>query len=118
MIEEFVQWVNSKRVYHLEYVHLDGSDLPVVSKPTWSLAHQNADGSLSQGIGILETSPDGCTARFTAEQLGTVTITVSAVVGPTAIATQTFTISVLPHPPLTARSPTLRISQHRNGPTH
>ncbi len=115
---EFTQWLHTKKLYHIDHEHLDGSDLPLTTKPTWSLTHVNADGSPSQGIGMLETSPDCHTARFVAEQLGTVTITISAAISPTAVASTTFEINVLPHPPATARSATLRISQHRNGPTH
>jgi hypothetical protein len=101
--ETFTQFLGQRKVYTIDHEHLDGSDLPIVGKPTWTVAHQNADGSPSQGIGILETSPDGCTARFTAEQRGAVTITVSAVVGPTAVATKVFQVNVKAHPPVTAR---------------
>jgi hypothetical protein len=58
--QEFVQPTNTKRIYHID--HHNGSDLPVISKPSWTMAHYNADGSLSQCIGTLETSPDAETA--------------------------------------------------------
>ena len=116
---EFTQWLHTRKLYCIDHEHhLDGSDLPIVSKPTWTVAHTNSDGSPSQGIGVLETAPDSCMARFFAEQLGTVTITVHAAVSPTAVASTTFTIHVKAHPPITARSPTFKISQHRNGPIH
>jgi hypothetical protein len=116
---EFTQWVNSKRVYHLDLESLDGSDFPLVSKPTWTLAHFNADGSPSQCIGTLETPPDAHMGRITTGQLpGRIEITVSAVTSPTTVATQIFTVNVAAHPPVPGRSPAFRISQHRNGPMH
>ena len=53
---EFTQWTNSKRLYHLDLESVDGSDFPH-SKPTWTLAQFNADGSPGQ-VGTLETPPD------------------------------------------------------------
>lgn len=115
----FTQWVNTKRIYHIDLEHLDGSDLPVISKPIWSVTHANADGSPAQSIGVIETSPDCHTARITTGPLpGSITVTVSAVASPTAIATQTFTINVAAHPHVARPSPTLRVSQHRNGSIH
>jgi hypothetical protein len=116
---EFTQWVNTKRVYHLDLESLDGSDFPLISKPVWSLTHHNADGSPAQCIGTLETPPDLHMGRITTGPLpGTITVAVTASISPTAVATQTFTINVAAHPPAPGRSPTFRISQHRNGPTH
>jgi hypothetical protein len=116
---EFIQWVNSKRVHHLDLESLDGSDFPVITKPVWTLTHQNADGSPSPCIGVLETPPDCHMGRITAgPDPGTITVTVTAVISPTAVATQTFKINVMAHPPVPGRSPTFRISQHRNGPMH
>ena len=116
--DEFTQWIDSKKLYHVDHLRLDGTDLPLVSKPTWSLQHFNADGSPSQAIGTLHTSPDCFTARFSAEHLGTVTVTISAVVSPTMVASKTFKITVAPHPPVTTRAPTFKVTQHRNGPVH
>ncbi len=117
--EEFTQWLNTKKIYLVDFEHLDGSHLSVISKPTWSMVHKHADGSPAQAIGVLETSPDGCTGRITTEHLaGSIEVTVIAPVSPSAVASRTFTINVLAHPPVTARSPTFRISQHRNGPIH
>ena|SRR6478672_2754469 len=91
---EFIQWVNSKRVYHLDLESLDGSDFPVITKPVWTLTHQNADGSPSPCIGVLETPPDCHMGRITAgPDPGTITVTVTAVISPTAVATQTFKIT-------------------------
>src|SRR6478736_489232 len=93
---EFIQWVNSKRVYHLDLESLDGSDFPVITKPVWTLTHQNADGSPSPCIGMLETPPDCHMGRITAgPDPGTITVTVTAVISPTAVATQTFKINVM-----------------------
>jgi hypothetical protein len=115
--QEFLQPTNCKRIYHID--HHDGSVLPVVSKPSWTLTHYAADGSQTQSIGTLETSPDGETGRITTGNLpGSILITVTASVSPTAVATKTFKINVAAHPPVTSRSPAFRISQHRNGPTH
>jgi|ERR1700687_158042 len=120
-VEQFTQWVGSKKLYHLDHVHhLDGSDLPVIAKPTWTLTHHDAAGlPAPHGIGVLETSPDAHTGRITTGPTpGSITVTVTAVVSPTVVASNTFKINVAAHPALTARAPTLRISQHRDGPTH
>jgi hypothetical protein len=91
----------------------------VVSKPIWTVTHFAADGSQTQSIGTLETSPDGETGRITTGHLpGSIEITVTASVSPTAVAVKTFKVKVAAHPPVTSRSPSFRVSQHRNGPTH
>jgi hypothetical protein len=54
--------------------------------------------------------------RLTTHMPGIVTITVTAVISPTAVATKTFQIAVKEHPPVSARSPAFTISQHRNSP--
>ena len=114
---EFTQWTNSKRLYHLDLESVDGSDFPH-SKPTWTLAQFNADGSPGQ-VGTLETPPDLHMGRITTGPLpGKIVVTVTAVMSPTAVASQTFTINVEAHPQVAGRSPSFRISQHRNGPIH
>ena len=114
--ERFTQFLDTKKIYNLDHLHLDGSVLPLISKPVWSLAHSNADGSPALSIATLETSPDGQSARITAEMLGTVEVTVTAAVSPTAVATKTFHINIAVHPPVTAGAPTFTISQHRDRP--
>jgi hypothetical protein len=115
MTEEFTQWVNSKRVYHIDHESLDGSDFPLTSKPVWTLTQTNADGTPGQ-VGTLETPPDAHMGRITTGPLpGTITVTVTAVASPTAVATQTFKIRVESHPPVAGRAPAFKISQHRNG---
>jgi hypothetical protein len=52
----------------------------------------------------------------THHMVGTVTITVSAAVSPTAMAIKTFQIAVVEHPPITARAPTFQVTQNRNSP--
>lgn len=117
--EEFVQWTNSKRIYHIDHLHLDGSHLPVVSKPTWTMEYKNEDPNVSQGLGTIETSPDGTSARITThDQPGTITITVSASVSPTAFASKVFTIAVKRHLAVTTRAPTFTVTQSRNGSIH
>jgi hypothetical protein len=117
--EKFRQWTNSKRLYTVDHEHLDGSDLPIVSKPVWTLTHYNADGSASASIATLETSPDGCSGRLTTHDLpGTVIVAITAVVSPTSVASKTFAICVEKHPPITSRSPTFTIRQARNGSIH
>jgi len=97
---EFRQWTNSKRLYHLDLEAVDGSDFPH-SKPTWTLAQFNADGSPGQ-VGTLETPPDLHMGRITTGPLpGKIVVT-----------------DVEAHPQVAGRSPTFRVSQHRNGPTH
>jgi hypothetical protein len=115
---EFTQFLSTKKVYHIDLENLDGVDAPLISKPVWTFAHENADGSPAQRIGTIEMSPDCHTVRFTAETVGTVTATVTALASPTAAATQTFKIKVDSHPPVPAHSVSFRISQHRNGPIH
>jgi hypothetical protein len=116
-LERTCPTLNTKKLYTVDHEHIDGSDLPIVTKPTWTLQHFNADGSPSQAIGVFETSPDGCSARFTAEHLGTVEVTISAVASPTAVASKTFRINILPHP-IATRSATLKVTQSRNGSIH
>jgi hypothetical protein len=114
----FTQWVNTKRVYHLDLESLDGTDFPH-SKPVWAFTHKNADGSPAQAIATVETPPDAHMARITTGHLpGSIEVTVTAVISPTAVATQTFTVNVAAHPTVPGRSPPFRISQHRNGPIH
>jgi hypothetical protein len=115
---EFVQWLHTKKLYHLDLEHaLDGSDLPLTMKPVWQVVHQNPDGSPSPGLGMLETSPDAMTGRFTAEQPGTVTLTIVAAMS-VANAVTVFRIRVLPHPPTPVEHATFKVRQLRNGPTH
>jgi hypothetical protein len=115
----FIQWINTKRIYHLDLEALDGTDFPLISKPVWTLTHQNADGSPAQCIGTLETPPDAHMGRISTGHLpGTITVTVSAAISPTAVASQTFVINVAAHPLVPGRSPTFKISQLRNGPIH
>ena len=72
---EFTQWTNSKRLYHLDLESVDGSDFPH-SKPTWTLAQFNADGSPGQ-VGTLETPPDLHMGRITTGPLpGKIVVTV------------------------------------------
>ena len=112
---EFTQWKNSKKLYHIDMESLDGSDFPH-SKPTWTFAHKNADGSPAQAIAVVETNPDAHAARITTHDIaGTIEVTVSAVTSSTTVATQSFTVSVKDHPPAAGRAPAFRISQHRNG---
>jgi hypothetical protein len=98
---EFTQFVNTKKVYHIDLENPDGGcDAPLISKPVWSFVHQNTDGSPPQRIGTIETSPDCHTARITAEMPGVITVSVTALASPTAAATQTFKIRVENHPPV------------------
>jgi hypothetical protein len=114
--EQFTQFLQTKKVYHVDHLHLDGSDLPTIAQPQWSVTHQGADGNATASIATLETSVDGFSGRLTAHMVGVVTITVTAVVSPTAVATKTFQIAVKEHPPVSARSPAFTVSQHRNSP--
>jgi hypothetical protein len=117
--EQFVQHLHTKKVYHVDHLHIDGSDLLTTAQPQWSMTHLDAAGNPTASIATLETSVDGFSARLTAHNMvGVVTITVTAPVGPTAMAIKTFQIAVVEHPPVTARSPTFKISQHRNEPIH
>jgi hypothetical protein len=128
-LSEFTQWLNTKKVYHIDLLYPDienqdgtgvvgGGDAPLISKPVWTFAHENPDGSAAQRIGTIELSPDCHSARITAEAPGTIMITVMALASPTAAATQTFKIRVENHQPVQGRSMSLRVSQHRNGPIH
>jgi hypothetical protein len=116
----FKQWVNTKRIYHIDLESVDGSDFPVHSQLIWTVTHYSADGSPSaHSIGVIETAPDCHTARITTGHLlGAIVVRVTAAVSPTAVATQTFTIEVAAHPPVLGRAPTFKISQCRNGPIH
>jgi hypothetical protein len=128
-LTEFTQWMGTKKVYHIDLLYPDiekqdgtgvvgGGDAPLISKPVWTFAHENPDGSHSQRVGTIEMSPDCQTARISAEMPGVITVSVTALASPTAAATQTFRIKVENHPQAPGRSMSLRISQHRNGPIH
>jgi hypothetical protein len=128
-LTEFTQWLHTKKVYHIDLLYPDlsnpdgspdgsGGDAPLISKPVWTFAHQNPDGSPAQRIGTIELSPDAHSVRLTAEAPGVITVSVMALASPTAAATQTFKIRVENHQPVRGRSMSLRVSQHRNGPIH
>ena len=114
--EQFVQHLHTKKVYHVDHLHIDGSDLPTTAQPQWSLTHQGADGNPTASIATLETSVDGFSGRLTTHMPGTVTISITAPVGPTAVATKVFQIAVKAHPAVTASAPTFRVTQNRNSP--
>jgi hypothetical protein len=114
--EQFVQHLHTRKVYHADHLHIDGSDLPTTAQPQWSLTHQGADGNPTASIATLETSVDGFSGRLTTHMPGIVTISIIAPVSPTAVAIKTFTVNVMAHPPVTATAPTFQVSQHRNSP--
>lgn len=117
--ETFVQWAGTRRLYHVDFEDIVGDHLPMLSKPHWTLESRNEDPNVSQGLATIETSADGSSARITTyDQPGTVTITVSASVSPTAFATKIFTITVKRHAPVTTRAPTFKVTQSRNGSIH
>jgi len=115
---EFVQWINTRKVYEIHCEHVDGSDLPVTSTPTWTMAHENEDASPALSgfsLATIETSQDGHTARITTGNMpGVITITVTGMVGATSAASKSFKIRVARHPQLEHTAPSFRISQHRN----
>jgi hypothetical protein len=113
--EQFEQTVGSRRTYFVDHIDLAGNDLHVVSKPTWTVAQYNVDGSPSAGIAAVETSPDCQTCRISAERLGRVELTVSAVASSTAVVSTTFVVTVKPHH---FAGGSLRVTQHRNGSIH
>lgn len=116
---DFTQWTNTRRLYHADHEDLAGGDLPTISKPEWVVTHTGADGNPAASVAVVETSPDGHSARIsTGPSPGKISVTVSAAASPTAVASTTFTVNVKAHQPVSARSPTFRISQHRNGPIH
>jgi hypothetical protein len=115
---EFVQLVGSRKLYHLDVEHLDGTELPLATKPTWALTHFHPDGSPAPILGTLETSVDSRTGRIiTGNQPGIIVITVNANVSPTAHASTTFKIQVKAHP-LTTSLLKFKIASHRDAPIH
>jgi hypothetical protein len=112
----FLQWINSRKVYEINCEHMDGSDFPVTSIPTWTMTHQNDDPSPALAgfsLASIETSQDGHTARITTGNMsGVITITVTAMVAATSTASKSFQIRVARHPQ--GATPSFRISQHRN----
>jgi hypothetical protein len=108
----FKQFVNSKRVYHL-----DLESHPIAVKPTWSLTHARDGSPVPHGIAAIETSTDGLTARLvTHDWPGLVKATVTIGVHPRTTIVESFQIEIEPIPNL---SPQLKIafSQHRDRPT-
>jgi hypothetical protein len=115
--EQFLQHVGTRKVYHVDHLHVDGTALPTTAQPQWSLSHLGADGNPTASIATLETSVDGFSARLTTHHLpGIVTITVSAPVGPTSMAIKVFEVAVKAHPAVMASAPTFHITQTRNSP--
>jgi hypothetical protein len=116
MTEEFIQWTGTTRTYHADHLDSDGSHLPTISKPAWSVEHSPKDPNVSQGLGTLELSNDGTSARLkTSDQPGQIKITVSALVSPTAFASKSFIVNVKRHEPVKASVPTFTVTQSRNG---
>jgi hypothetical protein len=115
---EFVQLVGSRRLYHLDVEHLDGTELPLGGKPTWALTYFHPDGSPAPSLATLETSVDSRTGRIiTGNQPGIIVIRVNANVSPAAHASTTFKIQVKPRP----ATPSLlkfKIASHRDAPIH
>jgi hypothetical protein len=123
MSEEFLQWTqwtSTSRTYHVDHLDSeDGSHLPMISKPQWTMEHRPEDPNVSQGLGTLELSTDGTSARLKiGDQPGQIKITVSAHASPNAFASKTFTVNVKRHEPVTSRAPTLTVTQSRNGSIH
>lgn len=113
---EFVQTVGSRRLYHLDVEHIDGTELPLGTKPTWTLTHVHPDGSPAPDLATLETSVDSRTGRIvTGYQPGIIVITVNANVAAAAHASTTFKIHVRPHPQ-TSSFLKFKITPHRDGP--
>jgi hypothetical protein len=115
---EFAQVVGSRRLYHVDLEHIDGIELPLISKPTWSLTYFHPDGSPAPSLATLETSADSRTGRIIAgNQPGVIVVTVSANVSAISHASTTFKILVKPHP----ATPSLlkfKIASHRDAPLH
>jgi hypothetical protein len=116
---EFSQTVSSRRLYSADVEHLDGLELPLGTKPTWTLTHLLPDGSQAPtSLAVIETSVNGRTCRLIAgPQPGTVIVDVSANVSATSHAATRFKVLIKPHPP----TPTLlkfKIASHRDAPIH
>jgi hypothetical protein len=99
---EFTQLLHATKTYTIDHLDVAGDDLPVTSKPSWSVAHAGLDGLPS--CGTLETSVNGHSAKFHAQALGSVKITVVASASPSANVTAEFTINVVAHPSVRAGS--------------
>jgi hypothetical protein len=114
MTEEFTQWTGTTRTYHADHLGSDGSHLPIISKPEWSIEHSPEDSNVRQVLGTIELSTDATSARIkTGDQPGVITVTVRAQASPTAFASKEFTIAVRRYAPVTTSAFT--ITQSRNG---
>jgi hypothetical protein len=112
----FTQLTNSVKAYSLEHLHLDGTDLPVTSKPVWTVTHAGLDGATT--CGTLETSVDAHTGRFRAgASPGSVKITVVASASPSAVVMTEFAIEVRAHPQIAASSK-FTVTQGPDRPLH
>jgi hypothetical protein len=110
-MKTFRQFVNSKRVYHL-----DIDSHPLAARPTWAITHSRDGPPVPYGIAAVETSTDGMSVRLTThEWAGSVTITATVGVHPRTTASESFQVEILPVPGL---SPELKLafSQHRDRP--
>jgi hypothetical protein len=114
---DYTQWTTTARTYHFDHLDSDGNHLPTISKPTWSIESRLEDPNVRQALATLETSADGSSARIqTFDQPGILTIKVSALVAPNAVATKEISVAVKRHLPVTAG--VLTVTQSRNTSIH
>jgi hypothetical protein len=115
---EFSQIVGSRRLYSADVEHLDGLELPLGTRPIWTLTHLHPDGSPAPTLAVIETSVNCRTCRLIAgSQPGTVIVEVSANVSPTAHASTRFKVSIQPHPQTPAHLK-FKITPSRDAPIH
>jgi|SRR4029077_1685010 hypothetical protein len=110
-MKTFKQFVNSKRVYHV-----DIESHPLASRPTWSLTHSRDGSPVPHGIAAIEAATDGMTARLTThEWTGLLTVAVTAFVHPRTTFTQSFQIEIQPIPDLGPKLE-MAFTSHRDRP--
>jgi hypothetical protein len=116
---EYVQVVNSRKLYAVDLSHSDGTELAMTTKPAWELTHFNPAGEPTpHKIATLETSVDCRTGRIITGALpGIIIVRVSANVSPTAHALETLKILVKPHPETPALM-RFTITPGRDAPLH
>ena len=115
MTTEFIQWTGTTRTYHADHFGSDGSHLPIISKPEWSMEHSPEDSNFRQTLATMETSTDGTSAKFkTGDHPGRITVKVTAMASTTAFLSKVFVVHVKRHQPVTAGAPTFTVTQGRN----
>ena len=110
-MKTFKQFVNSKKVYHV-----DIDTHPLAARPSWAITHTRDGSPVPSGIAAIELSTDHMTARVTTHDwTGLLTVAVTAFVHPRTTFTQSFQVEIQPTPDLGPKLE-MAFTSHRDRP--